>query len=82
MSMCTRIYCKGMIYITHIVSRELCEEGRRRRGRLMLRWQDYVKRDMKKTGEEEDWKKKTRDRGGWKRLLDEAVKKLRAAPYP
>ena len=29
---------------------------------------------MKKAGEEEDWKKKTRDRGGWKRLSDEAVK--------
>ncbi len=32
--------------------------------------------------EEEDWKKKTRDRGGWKRLSDEAVKKLGAAPQP
>ena len=26
--------------------------------------------------------KKTRDRGGWKRLSDEVVKKLRAAPHP
>ena len=26
-------------------------------------------------------KKKTRDRGGWKRLADEAVKKLWAAPH-
>ncbi len=24
-------------------------------------------RDVRKAGEEEDWKKKTRDRGGWKR---------------
>ena len=32
---------------------------------------------MRKVGEEEDWKKKTRDRGGWNRLSDEAVKKLR-----
>ena len=45
----------------------------------MLRWEDCVKRDVKKAGEEEDWKKKARDRGGWKRLSDEAVKKLRAA---
>ena len=37
---------------------------------------------MRKAGEEEDWKKKTRDRGGWKRLSDEAVKKSRAAPHP
>ena len=41
-----------------------------------------VKRDVKKAGEEEDWKKKTRDRRGWKRLADEAVKKLRAARHP
>ena len=27
-------------------------------------------------------KKKTRDRGGWKRLSDEAMKKLRAARHP
>ena len=60
---------------------ELREQGRRRRGRPRLRWEDCVKRDVRKAGEEEDWKKKTRDRGGWKRLSDEAVKKLRAAPH-
>ena len=27
-----------------------------------------IKRDVRKAGEEEDWKKKTRDRGGWNRL--------------
>ena len=37
---------------------------------------------MKKAGEEEDWKNKTRDRGVWKRQSDEAVKKLQAAPRP
>ena len=61
---------------------ELREQGRRRRGRPRLRWEDYVKRDVRKAGEEEDWKKKTRDRGGWKTLSDEAVKKFRAAPCP
>ena len=30
---------------------------------------------MKKTGEDEDWKKKTRDRGGWTRLSDETENK-------
>ena len=60
---------------------ELREQGRRRRGRPRLRWEDCVKRDVRKEGEEEGWKKK-RDRGGWKRLADEAVKKLRAAPHP
>ena len=60
---------------------ELREEGRMRRGRPRLRWEDYVERDARKAVEEEDWKK-TRDRGGWKRLSDAAVKKLRTAPYP
>ena len=61
---------------------ELRDEGRRRRWRPRLRWEDCVKRDVKKAGEEEDWKKKTGDRGGWKRLSDEAVNKLRAAHHP
>ena len=60
---------------------ELREEGRMRRGKPRLRWEDCVKRDVKKTGEEGDWKKKTGDRGGWKRPSDEAVKKLRATPH-
>ena len=61
---------------------ELPEQGMRRRGRPRHRWEDCVKRDMRKAGEEKDWKKKTRDRGGCKILSDEAVKKLRAAPHP
>ena len=61
---------------------ELRKEGRRRRGRPMLKWEGCVKIDVKKAGDEEDWRKKTRDRGGWKRLSDEAVEKLRAAPHP
>ena len=61
---------------------ELREQGRRRRGRPRLRWEDCVKRDVKKAGEEGDWKKKTQDRVGWKRLADEAVKKLQASPHP
>ena len=47
------------------IAAELREQGSRRRGRSRLRWEDYVKRDVRKTGEEEDWKKKTRNRGGW-----------------
>ena len=37
---------------------------------------------MRKAGEEEYWKKNTRDKGWGKRLSDNAVKKLRAAPRP
>ena len=61
---------------------ELREEGRRRRGRPMRRWEDCDKRDARKAGEEEDWEKKTRYRREWKRLSDEAVKKLWASPHP
>ena len=53
----------------------LREQSRRRRRRPRLRWEDCVKRDVKKTGEEGEWKKKTGDKGGWKRLADEVVKK-------
>ena len=45
----------------------------------MLRWEDYVERDARKAGEEEDWKKKTRDRGGWKRLLQYQMRRWRSA---
>ena len=50
--------------------------------KLVQLWEDFVKRDVKKAGEEGDWKKKTQDRVGWKRLADEAVKKLQASPHP
>ena len=53
----------------------LREQGRRRRGRPILIWEDCIKRDVKKTGEEGDWKKKTGDREWWRRIADEAVKK-------
>ena len=61
---------------------DLREQGRRRRGRPRLRWEDCVERVVGKAGKEEDCKKKTRDRGGWKRLSDEAVKTLWAPPHP
>ena len=61
---------------------ELREEGRRKRWSPRLIWEDCVKRDARKLGEEEDWKKKTRYMGVWKILSDETVKKLRASPHP
>ena len=64
------------------IAAELHEQGRRIRGRPKLSWEDCVKRDAMKTGQEEDWKKKTRYREGWKRLSDEAVKMLLAASHP
>ena len=43
---------------------ELCEQGRRRRGG---QGQGRDGRDVRKAGEEKDWKKETRVRGGWMR---------------
>ena len=39
---------------------ELREEGRKRRGRPRLRWEDCVKRDVGKAGEEEEEDKRQR----------------------
>ena len=38
----------------------LREQGRRRRARPRLRWEDCVNTYVRKSGEEEDWQKKTR----------------------
>ena len=46
---------------------ELREQGRRRRGRPRLKWEDCVKISARKAGEEGDWKKKKKqeiDEGG------------------
>ena len=49
-----------------------------RRGRPILRWEacKEIREDSRREG---SWKKKKRDRGGWKRLSDDAVEKLRRA---
>ena len=42
--------------------RQSYEESRRRRGRSRMRWENCVKRDVRKAGKEEDGKKKKRQR--------------------
>jgi hypothetical protein len=46
-------------------------EGRRRVGRLNLRWMDGVMRDAERLGVA-NWRSKAKGRDGWRRLLESA----------
>ncbi len=54
------------------------QEGFRKRGRPQLRWEDFVKRDLRKA-EEEKWREKANDRDQWKQITKVAV--LRSDRY-
>ena len=41
-------------------------QGRRKMGRPQLRWEDYVRRDMRRSGEDERWRDGAADRRLWK----------------
>ena len=42
------------------------QEGCRKRGRPQLRWEDCVKRDLRKAEEEEKWRQQANNRDQWK----------------
>ena len=48
-------------------------DGCRKRGRPQLRWEDCVKRDLRKAEEEENWREKATNRDQWKRITKVAV---------
>ena len=49
------------------------QEGSRKRGRPQLRWEDCVKRDLRKAKEEEKWKENANNRDRWKLITKVAV---------
>ena len=49
------------------------EGGRRRRGRLRLRWRDSVKRDLERSEvNSREWERMAEDCDGWRRLIKKA----------
>ena len=49
------------------------QEGCRKRGRPQLRWEDCVKRDLRKAEEEEKWREKANNGDKWKQSLASAA---------
>ena len=49
------------------------QEGSRKRGRPELRWEDCVKRDLRKAEEEDKWREKPNNRDRWKHITKVAV---------
>ena len=57
----------------HLITDALRVEGRRRRGRLKLKWEDCIKGDLVGVGRV--WRMRARVRGEWRRFLETAVTK-------
>ena len=51
------------------------QEGFRKRGRRQLRWEDCVKRDLRKAEGEEKWREKANNRDQWKEITKVAVQR-------
>ena len=49
------------------------QEGSRKSGRQQLRWEDCVKRNLRKAKEEEKWRENANNRGQWKQITKVAV---------
>ena len=49
------------------------QKGCRLRGRPQLRWDDCVKRDLRKAEKEEKWREKSNNRDQWKEITKVAI---------
>ena len=49
------------------------QDGITKRIRPQLRWEDCVKRDLRKAEEEEKWREKANNRDQWKQITQVAV---------
>ena len=53
-------------------------QGRRKRGRPQLRWEDCVRRDMRRSGEDERWREGAADRKLWKERTERVARQYLA----
>ena len=51
----------------------LKQQGSRKRGRLHLRWEDCLKRDVRKAEEDDKWREKAVNREKWEMTTAKAV---------
>ena len=49
-------------------------QGRRKRGRPQLRWEDCMRRDMRRSGEDERWREGAADRKLWKEKTERVAR--------
>ena len=54
-------------------SEKMKQEGFRKRGRPQLRWDDCVKRDMRKAEGEEKWRENPNNGDQWKQITNLAI---------
>ena len=57
------------------------QPGHRGRGTPQLRWEDCVKRDVRKAEEEDKWREKAVDRERWKGITAGAVQQFSSSLY-
>ena len=67
----SRMRCAGnMVRMKdeRLPKRSVTKKVAEKRGRSQLRWEDYVKRDLRKAEEEEKWREMANKRDQWKHL--------------
>ena len=50
-------------------------QGRRETGRPHLRWENCVRRDMRRSGEDERWREEAADRKLWKKRTERVTRR-------
>ena len=57
-------------------------QGRRKKGRPQLRWEDCMRRDTRRSGEDERWREGAADRKLWKERTERVARQYNNSPSP